>query len=247
MICAGYPEGGKDSCQGDSGGPIVVPGPGGERLQFGVVSWGWDCAAPDWYGVYSRISAAHSWITGFLPICEPFPDVPLAHSFCADIQWLDSEGITGGFPDGTYRPGANITRGSMAAFLYRYAGSPAFTAPLTPSFSDVPTSHTFFTEIEWAVSVGLTAGFPDGTFRPGNAITRGSMAAFLFRDAAPVFPDPVTATFSDVPTSHTFFTEIEWLADTAVTTGYDDGTYRPGSPVTRGSFAAFLHRYDMLP
>jgi hypothetical protein len=176
-----------------------------------------------------------------------FSDVGSAHGFCADIAWLAGEGITGGFADGTYRPGAPITRGSMAAFLYRYAGSPAFTPPAVPSFIDVPTSHTFHHEIEWAVAEGLAGGFADDTFRPGASITRGSMAAFLFRLDDPTFVDPATPTFDDVATNHPFFTEIEWLAETGVTTGFPDGTYRPGSPVTRGSFAAFLHRFDELP
>lgn len=48
--------------------------------------------------------------------------------------------------------------------------------------------------------------------------------------------------FTDVPDSHPFHDDIEWLADTGITTGYADGTYRPGQPVTRGSMAAFLRR-----
>ena len=118
---------------------------------------------------------------GPAPATGPFPDVPGTHPFCGDIEWLADSGITGGFPDGTFRPGANITRQSTAAFLYRYAGSPTFTPPATPSFTDVSTSHPFYLEIEWLADEGITGGFPDGTFRPGAVVTRQSMAAFLHR------------------------------------------------------------------
>jgi secreted trypsin-like serine protease len=64
MVCAGNDTGGADSCSGDSGGPLVVPDASGALTQVGVVSWGFGCAYPFNYGVYSRIGAdpLYSWI-----------------------------------------------------------------------------------------------------------------------------------------------------------------------------------------
>lgn len=63
-ICAGYAQGTRDSCQGDSGGPLVVPDPNVPMgwAQTGIVSWGINCAAPESYGVYTRVASFIPWI-----------------------------------------------------------------------------------------------------------------------------------------------------------------------------------------
>jgi S-layer homology domain len=48
--------------------------------------------------------------------------------------------------------------------------------------------------------------------------------------------------FSDVPESHPFHDEILWLAEKGISTGFNDGTYRPSDAVTRQAMAAFLQR-----
>jgi len=61
MICAGIPEGGKDSCQGDSGGPLTAMDLG-TRYLAGIVSWGYGCARPGFPGVYTEVSHFYEWI-----------------------------------------------------------------------------------------------------------------------------------------------------------------------------------------
>jgi secreted trypsin-like serine protease len=65
MLCAGYSEGGADACFGDSGGPMMVFTDGAWKLT-GVVSFGQDCALPDKYGVYMRITAFLDWINTYV-------------------------------------------------------------------------------------------------------------------------------------------------------------------------------------
>ena len=174
-----------------------------------------------------------------------FTDVKSGDQFYTEISWLAQRRITTGYPDGTYRPLESVERGAMAAFFYRMAGSPQFTAPSTPSFSDVPTTHPFYKEIEWMKARGITTGWSDGTFRPKAPVNRDAMAAFFYRYAGSPHVDlPVTSPFKDVPADSQFYREITWLASTGISTGWPDGTYRPVTPIARDAMAAFIYRYS---
>jgi len=183
----------------------------------------------------------------------PFRDVRSAHPFCPQIGWLATSGITGGYPDGTFRPTDAVQRQAMAAFLYRSAGNPNGSKPActgaTPPFTDVPLDHPFCGEIQWLAGTGITKGYPDETFKPTSTVQRQAMAAFLYRFAGnPNGVKPactgVTPPFTDVPLDHPFCGEIQWLAGTGITKGYPDGSFRGGSTVQRMAMAAFLQRYD---
>lgn len=52
------------------------------------------------------------------------------------------------------------------------------------------------------------------------------------------------STFADVPPSHPFFDEIEWMNANGIAGGYNDGSYRPGAPVSRAAMAAFMARLN---
>jgi secreted trypsin-like serine protease len=64
VLCAGLPEGNRDSCQGDSGGPLMTQIDSDHWRQIGVVSVGLHCGEVKLPGVYTRVSAFGDWIRG---------------------------------------------------------------------------------------------------------------------------------------------------------------------------------------
>lgn len=116
-----------------------------------------------------------------LPEASPFKDVDPSNPFYKEIVWAYNVGITTGYPDGTFRPNAPVNRDAMAAFFYRAAGSPAYLAPAQSPFADVSTNNQFYREIAWLADRKISTGWPDKTYRPGNAINRDAMAAFIYR------------------------------------------------------------------
>ena len=172
-----------------------------------------------------------------------FRDAPRNHPFFAEISWLARSGIATGYGDGSFGPTRPVSRAAMAAFLFRSAGVEGYVPPRTKRFTDVPTTHPFYTELSWLAESGITTGYPDGSFRPDGRVTREAMAAFLYRlaDARPV---PASARFSDVAVGSRFFTEVSWLAREGITTGYRDGSFGSARPIARDAMAAFLYRYS---
>lgn len=188
---------------------------------------------------------------------EPlFHDVVYPHPFFVEIGWLVDQGITSGYPDGTFRPTGAVTRQAMAAFLHRYAMPPLTPGPCsTAPFTDVPADHAFCQDIAWLVDTGIADGFPDGSFHPTAPVSRQAMAVFLERLATGPAPpagalvrtEPCSAAaFPDVPADHAFCPEIAWLFANGIAGGFDDGGFHPTASVSRQATAAFLYRHDAV-
>jgi hypothetical protein len=67
-------------------------------------------------------------LAGEPPFADPptpaFSDVPTTSQFFTEIEWMNAEGITTGFPGGLYKPHQDVTRQAMSAFLHRLADGP---------------------------------------------------------------------------------------------------------------------------
>ena len=116
-----------------------------------------------------------------------FEDVDEGTPHRKEVLWLASAGISEGWDIGggkrEFRPYESIARSDMAAFLHRLAGWMGAPEPegAGKSFPDVTTNMAHAEDVAWLSAVGITTGFPDGTFRPYDSIVRCDMAAFLHR------------------------------------------------------------------
>ena len=182
-------------------------------------------------------------------VAPTFSDIGPGDVFYDDVAWMASANITTGWPDGTFRPLAPVTREAFAAFLARWV----FGTDLEPCdaadervFSDVEYWNPFCSAIEWLAGFAVD-GYPDGTFRPSAPITREAVAAILMRGYPGTSPtcDAGPRAFTDVASWHPFCGYIEMAADWGIVNGWSDGTFRPGLLIERQAFAAMLHRMEI--
>ncbi|MGO1060315.1 S-layer homology domain-containing protein [Planococcus sp. FY231025] len=190
------------------------------------------------------LSLAAAFVLAFSAFSAPakavvtFDDLFATDPFAYEIIYLYEEGIISGYPDGTFRPYAPVTRAQAIAMIGRALELDG-TKRATP-FSDVSASHTFSGYIASGAEEGIISGFTNGTFRPSLAVTRGQSAAML--DRAFDFPDAPDNTFKDMSPNMYSFDAVSRLAYQGVIQGYPDNTFRQNLNVTRAQFSAFLAR-----
>lgn len=167
-----------------------------------------------------------------------------------------------------YRGMSSVIRQDMAAFLYRWAGSPEYTPSNADMhrFRDVDGATPHAKEIWWLASAGISEGWlePDGsrTFRGMSPVTRQDMAAFLYRLAGTPNRDLDTdgafiySYFRDVNWSTPHAEDIWWLAMKKISTGWivtsqpsplpshPNQVYYKNCAAVRAAGKAPLHRGD---
>ncbi|HEY4615866.1 MAG TPA: S-layer homology domain-containing protein [Citricoccus sp.] len=115
------------------------------------------------------------------------------------------------------------------------------------AFKDNPRGSGFYDAITWMACQKISVGYNDNTFRKNRMVTRGEVAAFLYRLTTPSHPQTSARYFTDVNPGGANYEAITWFAQDGISVGYKDRSFRPNRPVTRGELAAFLHRLADLP
>ncbi len=179
-----------------------------------------------------------------LRLFATFIDVEPTKFFADGVYWLRANDITKGTLPGLFEPMDEVSRIQMAAFLWRLWGQPAVLDP--PPFEDVPPDHPLAPAVGWLAYMEITRGTSVGIFSPDEFVTRGQMAAFLWRmcgHPAPSQPSP----FVDVTPGSFYFDAANWLQEVQVTQGTTADTYSPDLNITRGEMAVLLHRLAQSP
>ncbi len=108
-------------------------------------------------------------------VTAAFPDVSSDYPFHDAIEYVQSNGIVSGYPDGTYRPDTVILRSELTKIIVGATidASEIDNCMLNNAsiFPDVQPDEWFAKYVCAAKVKGIVGGYPDGTFRPGNTIT----------------------------------------------------------------------------
>lgn len=149
-----------------------------------------------------------------------------------------------------YLPDFPATRAELAAMLHGLlvAADAAPTGSATGPFRDVPASHPHARAINALAELGIARGVSSDRFDPNRLVTRGQMASLLAGGHEIAFARtlPTGDNFTDTRGS-THERNIRRLAGSGITSGFPDGTFRPGEEVSRGQLATFHARYaDLL-
>lgn len=171
-----------------------------------------------------------------------FHDLSSGHFAYEAIGQLTGNGIVNGFSDGSFRPSASVTRGQAAAIINRVL---KHTPKNIVYFSDVYSRNGFAKDIAAIKELGVINGFPDGTFRPNDTMTRAQMAvivknAFNIRVTSYESVE-LKSVYKDVPSTYWAHDAIVTMNRIDRTGGFKTTNYRFNDHATRADFTTAVY------
>ena len=122
---------------------------------------------------------------------------------------------------------------------------PVFCAKDYP-FSDIANSG-YREWITLGYAMGIVNGYPDGTYRPNNPVTRAQYVTMLYNMCGKPNASGYEVNFNDTNTiSASYMDAVKWGVAMGVINGYGDNTFRPNKDISRAEMAAFSYRLIKL-
>lgn len=162
------------------------------------------------------------------------PPVPLKLEKEQHINYIK------GYPDGMIKPENFISREEIAAIFYRLLDNESRNSymKLDSSFKDIGNGRWSNRHIATLANAGIITGYGDGSFKPGQKITRAEFAAIASRfDKLDVSKNDM---FSDIK-GHWAEKYVLSSANKGWIKGYQDGTFKPNQYITRAEAMAFIN------
>ena len=180
-------------------------------------------------------------------VIPPKPDTPPEPDWdLTDTPWLNSKDHINyiiGYSDGLVHPERSITRAEVATVFYRLLTDEARNAIWSDKniYPDVFDDSWFYIAVSTLTNGGLIKGYPDGTFRPNQPITRAELATIISRFDSGFGKLEITAGFEDVE-GHWSEEYVEFNATRKYVVGYPDGTFKPDQHITRAETVTMVNR-----
>jgi beta-N-acetylglucosaminidase len=114
----------------------------------------------------------------------------------------------------------------------------SFQGPTVLAEDDI-SGITLEEEMRAMIEKGIITGYGDGVYKPGELVTRGQFATFIYRALS--LPEGQQA-FTDVPLSSALAQGINGASAAGIVQGYENGLFGPNDPVTREQMAAIIDR-----
>ncbi|MFS0723820.1 NEAT domain-containing protein [Paenibacillus sp. 1P07SE] len=180
------------------------------------------------------------------PVTPPAPSVEFTdtdtHWAYPSIARATQLGIINGYTDGTFKPNATVNRAEFAAIISR-----AFELQLnTPSasFSDWNSVQDWAKPfIEQAVAAGIINGYEDGSFRPGQQVSRTEIAVMIVRALGLPTDAAAALSFRDASQIQAYAQpSIAAAAQHGLIEGLGDNTFGPQAPATRAQAVTLILR-----
>lgn len=159
-----------------------------------------------------------------------FTDVDEDAWYSEAVDYVFIHGIMDGVTGSEFAPEAEATRAMLVTMLYRLAGEPQ--APVRTGFRDVDSSAWYAEAAAWARAEGVSEGIGDGLFAPGMAVTRGQLAALLYR----------SVTGAEANEGADMDMALLWAVSNGLLQGRGDGGLQPEAVATRAEIAVIFAR-----